>query len=148
MKLISTFALPVVMLAALYLLISGSLFSINLLLVVQGLAIALMVWARRSFQPNQFSIHAQPTEGHMFSSGPYRAIRHPMYAGALAIIWSGILGHISLLNLAIGAAVTIVISIRIMVEEQYLLERFPDYREYSRKTRRLIPFVTGLLKQP
>jgi protein-S-isoprenylcysteine O-methyltransferase Ste14 len=28
-----------------------------------------------------------------------------------------------------------------LTEEQFLRERYPDYPEYSRKTRRMIPFL-------
>jgi len=141
MKIISTFALPVSILAGLYFLITGNLFSINLFLVAQVLAIAMMPWARRSFQPGQFNIHAEPKEGQMISSGPYQFIRHPMYASALVIIWSGVLGHMSYLNLVIGVIVTVVISIRIMIEEQYLRAHYPEYLEFSRKTKMIIPFI-------
>ena len=141
MKTIAKLSLPISLLAGLYLLISGNLFSINLFLVVQVLAIALMPWARRSFQPGQFNIHAEPKEGRMISSGPYQYIRHPMYASALAIIWSGVLGHFSYLNLVIGVIVTVVISIRIMIEEQYLCAHYPDYLDFARKTKMIIPFI-------
>ena len=141
MKIISKFALPISILAGLYLLITGNLFSINLFLVVQVLAIALMPWARRSFQPGQFNIQAEPKEGQMISSGPYQFIRHPMYASALIIIWSGVLGHFSYLNFVIGVIVTVVISIRIMIEEQYLRAHYPGYLDFSRKTKMIIPFI-------
>ena len=141
MKIISKFALPISILAGLYLLLTGNLFSINLFLVAQVLAIAMMPWARRSFQPGQFNIHAEPKEGQMISSGPYKYIRHPMYASALVIIWSGILGHFSYLNLVIGVIVTVVISIRIMIEEQYLRAHYPEYLDFSRKTKMIIPFI-------
>ena len=138
---ISKIALPVTLLAGLYLLVSGNLFSINIFLVVQLLAAAVMPWARRSFQPGQFNIHAEPQEGSMISSGPYKFIRHPMYASALVIIWSGILGHFSPVNLIIAVIVTIVVSIRITIEEQYLRAHFPTYLDYSRKTKLVIPFI-------
>ena len=141
MKFVSKFALPISILAGLYLLITGNLLSINLFLVAQVLAIALMPWARRSFQPGQFNIHAEPKEGQMISSGPYKYIRHPMYASALVIIWSGILGHFSYLNLVIGVIVTVVISIRIMIEEQYLRAHYPEYLDFSRKTKMIIPLI-------
>jgi protein-S-isoprenylcysteine O-methyltransferase Ste14 len=141
MKLISKFALPIVIIAGLYLLFSGNLFSLNLFLVAQVLAFTVMPWARRSFQPDQFSIHAEPKEGRMLVSGPYQYIRHPMYASTLTIIWAGILGHFSSLNLVIGIIVTVVVSARIMIEEQYLRTHYPDYMDYSRKTKRIIPFV-------
>ena len=141
MKIISKLALPITLLAGLYLLISGNLFSVNLFLIVQLLAIAVMPWARRSFQPGQFYIQAEPKEGQMISSGPYKFIRHPMYASALVIIWSGILGHFSQLNLVVGVIVAVVISIRIMIEEQYHRDNYPEYVDFSRKTKVIIPFI-------
>lgn len=132
MKLISQLALPITIIAGLYLLVSGNLFSLNLLLIVQLLAFAVMPWARHSFQSGQFSIHAEPKEGQMLVSGPYQFIRHPMYAAALTIIWAGIVGHISPTTLIIGVIVTVVISIRIMIEEQYLRTRYPDYMHHAR----------------
>ena len=141
MKMISKFALPIVIIAGLYLLISGDLFSANLFLVVQGLAFAMMPWARRSFQAGQFNLFAEPNEGEMLSSGPYRFIRHPMYASALLIIWAGILGHFSPLNFGIGVIVAVVIVIRIADEEQYLRSCYPGYLAYAQKTKRVIPFV-------
>jgi len=64
-----------------------------------------------------------------------------MYASALAIIWSGILGHFSPLNLIVGVIVTVVISIRIMVEEQYLRENYSEYVDFSQKTKLVVPFI-------
>lgn len=77
----------------------------------------------------------------MISSGPYKFIRHPMYASALMIIWSGILSHFSIVNLIIAVIVTIVVTIRIITEEQFLSSRYPDYLDYSRNTKLIIPFI-------
>lgn len=59
----------------------------------------------------------------------------------LLLVWSSILGHISLLHVVIGLIVTVEIAIRVVTEEQLLRTRYPDYAEYSRKTRRIIPFI-------
>jgi len=142
MKLISNFALPIVIITILYLLISGNLLSRSpLVIVVQLLAVALSIWARRSFQKNQFSIHPEPREGQLLLRGPYQFIRHPMYAATLLLIWSGILGHISLINLVIGIIVSGVVAIRIAIEEQYLRTHYPGYAEYSHRTKRIIPLI-------
>ena len=77
----------------------------------------------------------------MLSRGPYQFIRHPMYAAALLLIWSGILGHVSPINLIIGVIITGVVAIRIAVEEQDLRTCYPDYAEYSRITKRIIPLM-------
>lgn len=142
MKLISKFALLILIMAILYLLISGNLLSRSPLIITgQLLAIALGIWARRSFQGRQFSIHAEPVEGSLLLAGPYHFIRHPMYTFALLFVWTSILGHLSLITVVIGLIVTGVIAVRIATEEQFLRARYPDYAEYSRKTRRIIPFI-------
>ena len=141
-KLISKFALLIVILAILYLLISGNLLSRSPLIIAgQLLAVALGIWARRSFQGEQFSINAEPVAGSLLLTGPYHFIRHPMYTFALLFVWTSILGHLSLITVAIGLIVTGVTAIRIVIEEQFLRARYPGYAEYARKTRRVIPFV-------
>ncbi|MEP6946638.1 MAG: methyltransferase [Acidobacteriota bacterium] len=139
---ISKLALLITVVAILYLLFSGSLISPSPFIITgQLLAVALSIWARRSFQGGQFSIHAEPSEGPLLSSGPYRFIRHPMYAAALLLIWTSILGHLSLVTVVIGLIITAVIGVRLMTEDQLLLSRFPEYAEYSRTTKRIIPFI-------
>lgn len=142
MKLTSKFALLILIGTILYLLISGNLFSLSpLVIAAQLLAVALNLWARRSFQAGQFNIYPEPKEGQLLSRGPYQFIRHPMYASALLLIWSSILGHISPLNVLIGVMFTGVVAIRIVIEEQLLCTRYPDYVEYSRQTKRIIPLI-------
>ena len=142
MKRIANFALPILILAILYLMITGNFFSSSsFVIAAQVLALALMIWARRSFQSGQFSTNAEPKEGTLMSNGPYRFIRHPMYAASLLLSWSSILGHLSTITMIIGLIITLNIANRIGVEEQYLREHFPDYTEYARKTKRILPYL-------
>lgn len=142
MKIISKIALPVLGIAILYLLLSGNFFSLSPFVIAgQLLAVAFSAWARRSFQGEQFSIQAEPIDGPMLRTGPYQAIRHPMYASALLLIWSSVFGHLSLVTTIIGFIVTCVIAVRIVTEDQFLRLHFPEYAEYARKTKRIIPFV-------
>ena len=141
-KIISKVALLVLVVAILYLLLSGNFFSLSPFVIAgQLLAVALSAWARRSFQSGQFSIHAEPTKGVMLRTGPYQVIRHPMYAAALLLIWSSVFGHLSLVTVIIGFIVTFVTAIRIVTEDRFLLTHFPEYAEYSRSTKRIIPFL-------
>jgi len=139
---ISKFAFLTLIVVILYLILSDNLLSISPFVIAgQLLAIVVTVWARRSFKNGQFSIHAQPVKRPLLSIGPYQYIRHPMYASALLFVWSSILGHLSIVNAIIGLCLTSVIVIRIIVEEQFLRERYPNYNEYSFKTKRMIPFI-------
>ncbi len=142
MKRIAKFALPILILAIVYLLASGNLLSPSpFIITAQVLAVAISIWARRSFQAGQFSVDAEPKEGPLLSTGPYAFVRHPMYTAALLLIWASIFGHLSTATVMIGLIVTSGVSIRIMSEEEILRTHFPDYAEYSRKTKKIIPFI-------
>ncbi len=142
MKLISKFALLILLLAILFLLISDSLLSWSPIIIAgQLLAVGLAAWARRSFGAAQFSVHAEPIQKSLLSTGPYRFIRHPMYAAALLLVWTSILGHVSPINVVVGALVTAVTLVRVVTEEKMLQTSYPNYTAYAGKTKRIIPFV-------
>lgn len=142
MKLISTIAPLLVLTAVLYLLISGNLLSWSpLVIAAQLAALATAIWARRTFRSSQFSVHAEPKDGALLRTGPYRYIRHPMYAAATFLIWAGILSHLTIVNVLIGVIQVAVMAVRIASEEAALRARFPDYPDYAKATKRLIPFI-------
>jgi protein-S-isoprenylcysteine O-methyltransferase Ste14 len=125
-----------------FLLISGNLLSRSPIVIAgQLLAIALSIWARKSFKDGQFSFHAQPVERPLLKLGPYNYIRHPMYSAALLFVWVSILGHLSPLTIFIGLFVTTIIVIRIVVEEQFLRAYYANYTNYSLKTKRILPYI-------
>ncbi|GAA1958251.1 isoprenylcysteine carboxylmethyltransferase family protein [Catenulispora subtropica] len=75
--------------------------------------------------------------------GPYRLIRHPGYAGSL-LVWTGYcLGVGNWIALVVVAALMLLAySWRISSEERMLVANFGDgYRDYQRRTARLIPHV-------
>lgn len=142
MKVISRIAGLLVLLALLMLLIRGDLFSRSPLVITgQVVGLLLPVWARRSFHAGQFRVIAAPAGGPLLTQGPYRYIRHPMYAGALLLLWSTVLGHWSLTNAALAVTATAATGVRIHDEERALSEHFPGYADYCRRTKRLVPYV-------
>jgi len=131
-----------VILALLALIVRGAFFSSRPLVIAgQALAVVLLIAARVAFESQKFNVTADPADGPLVRRGPYRLIRHPMYAGALLLIWAGIAGHWSMVNAVIGAVVLTVIALRIDMEERLLISRYPDYVEYRKHTRRIIPFI-------
>ena len=75
-------------------------------------------------------------------SGPYRWIRHPSYTGGLLTLL-GVL--VSCCNVASLAALVFALggyAYRIRIEEEALANDLgAPYRDYMRRTERLIPFV-------
>jgi len=75
--------------------------------------------------------------------GPYRWLRHPSYTGgALAAGGVGVALGSVVTVVAILVPVAIAYAVRIPIEEQALVETLGDrYRDYMKRTWRLIPFL-------
>jgi protein-S-isoprenylcysteine O-methyltransferase Ste14 len=80
---------------------------------------------------------------HVVERGPYRWIRHPSYLGSLVANIGLGMTMTNWLDLFIPAlCLGIAYAYRIPIEEKALLEGLgPPYREYMKRTWRLIPFV-------
>jgi protein-S-isoprenylcysteine O-methyltransferase Ste14 len=121
---------------------TGNLFTSSpFVIAAQVGAVGLNVWARRSFQEGTFRVSAAPAGTSIIRRGPYRVIRHPMYSAALLFIWAAVISHVSALTLTIGVAVTAVVVARIIAEERLLSAQYPEYRDYARSTKALVPFL-------
>ncbi len=113
-------------------------------LTLQGLAIALMLWARVTFGMRSFHATANPTAGGLVSTGPYRFWRHPIYAAVLLFVWTGVLSqHVmpTVITIALALLATAMSAVRIAAEEHLLRASMPEYAAYAQRTRRLVPFV-------
>jgi len=112
-------------------------------LIVMLLGYLLGSWALIENRFFSGVVRIQTDRGHrVVSTGPYRLIRHPGYAGAL---WA-YLAIPLLLDSAwafIPALLLVgVLVLRTALEDRTLQEELPGYKEFARKTRfRLIPWV-------
>src|SRR4051812_36488791 len=113
----------------------------GILIALQAAAIVLMLWARLTFGRRSFHASANPTAGGLVTTGPYRYLRHPIYAAALYFVWAGAFDHRTLTAVACAAAVTAGAAIRMFAEEHLLTGMYPEYREYRGRTARVMPFV-------
>jgi protein-S-isoprenylcysteine O-methyltransferase Ste14 len=91
-----------------------------------------------------WSISLQIREQHrLVSDGPYALVRHPMYTSFLLMA----LGQAFLLpNLLVDLAglvgFAVLFFLRVNKEERMMLENFgPQYRDYMKRTKRIIPYL-------
>ena len=142
LKLISVVGFILMAAALLLLLKDNCLFGGNVFgVAVQILAVCLMIWARVVFGKRSFHAAGNTTKGELVTSGPYRYIRHPIYAAALYFIWAGVLTHLTILTAALGVCAIVGAGMRIFVEERFLRQQYPEYAEYANRTKRFIPFL-------
>ena len=62
-------------------------------------------------------------------------------SAALLFVWAAVIGHLSMLTLAVGVAVTCVAVARVIAEERLLRKQYPDYSDYVRATKSLVPYL-------
>jgi protein-S-isoprenylcysteine O-methyltransferase Ste14 len=110
-------------------------------IVVQFVAVVLMVWARVTFGRRSFHAVANPTEGGLVATGPYRHIRHPIYTAVCLFTVAAVAGNWSWYAAVLGGVVLAGAGMRIFCEERLLVVRYPAYREYAANTPRMIPFL-------
>lgn len=108
---------------------------------LQVAAVLLMVWARIAFGLRSFHYAANPTEGGLVTTGPYRFLRHPIYAAILLFLWAGIATNLSPVSVALGLVATAMLSLRMVFEESLVRQRYPEYAEYASRTKRVVPFL-------
>ena len=108
---------------------------------LQLIAVALMVWARVTFGRRSFHAAANPTAGGLVTTGPYRFIRHPIYTAACLFGWGPIVVHWSLISVAWGILLLLGALMRMICEEQLVKQKYPEYLNYAKVTKRMVPYL-------
>jgi protein-S-isoprenylcysteine O-methyltransferase Ste14 len=77
----------------------------------------------------------------LIRDGPYAYVRHPIYSGiALGVLgWALVNGRWA--GLLTALTVGLFFDVKASREEHWLTARFPEYVEYRRQVRKLLPFV-------
>lgn len=106
------------------------------------LGFALGLYAIYTIRIGNFNIapHVKPN-GVMIAHGPYRLIRHPMYTAILLTCWPLVIGHFGYLRLGFAVMLSLVLIVKLHLEEQYLKNAFSAYRDYTLTSKKLIPFI-------
>jgi protein-S-isoprenylcysteine O-methyltransferase Ste14 len=74
-------------------------------------------------------------------TGPYRFIRHPMYTSLVLVISGIALWLNNPINYAGVIGVIAAVFLKARKEEYLLVELYPEYEEYIKKTKGFIPFL-------
>jgi len=139
---VSIGATAVLTVAAVSLLLRRSLFAHGPVLVgIQVVAGALMLWARLTFGGRSFHAGANPTAGGLVTTGPYRFVRHPIYTALLLFFWAGVASHGTILSVLTAIVATAALGVRMVAEEELVNDQYPEYAEYAGRTKRVIPFL-------
>jgi protein-S-isoprenylcysteine O-methyltransferase Ste14 len=110
----------------------------------QALALGGVLSAASVIAVNRFAartVRVEPGQT-VISTGPYRFVRHPLYAGSLVLWFFTPFALGSYISLPVFVLLMILYVMRLLNEEKVLRDELPGYTEYCSRTRyRLIPFV-------
>jgi protein-S-isoprenylcysteine O-methyltransferase Ste14 len=111
--------------------------------ILFALALALITWVMVVNPFAEKTVRIQTDRGHrVVTSGPYRWVRHPMYAGITLLFVSTALVWGSVWALRLDAVMAVLIIWRTAMEDRTLRQELPGYEQYAAVTRyRLLPGV-------
>jgi protein-S-isoprenylcysteine O-methyltransferase Ste14 len=77
----------------------------------------------------------------LVETGPYRLVRHPIYCGIVSMAFGWAFLVHGWLTFLYALAMLAFFDIKSRREEQWLVERYPDYAAYRKRVHKLIPFI-------
>ncbi len=107
--------------------------------VALGFFIVFLAFRENSYSRATIDVSA---EQRVITSGPYRVVRHPLYAGASVLIFFTPIALGSWVAVPFAISLILVVVARLLDEERFLSANLSGYEEYRQKVcYRLIPFI-------
>ena len=123
--------------------LTGPLIARNpLWLALEAAALGLGLWTMWTMRSARFNIVPDvPANSRLVTHGPYRFIRHPMYATLLLGSLALVLNSPTPLRAALWLVLMVDLVVKLNYEERLLVQSFPDYVVYQKTSKRLVPLI-------
>jgi len=109
------------------------------ILVALGFLLIFFVFKANTYASSIIEVGTEQT---IVTTGPYALVRHPMYIGALVMLFGVPLALGTWWGLFTIIPMTILLVWRLLNEERFLAKNLAGYSEYRNKVRyRLLPFI-------
>jgi len=101
-------------------------------------------WALKVMRLGHFNIRPAVKEGAILvTHGPYRSIRHPMYASILLAGLGLLLITFSWVRLLLFFVLWLILYLKVRIEERLLARHFTDYPAYRKRSGLFFPRLKG-----
>lgn len=126
-------------------------FFIDVLKIVGGVPMVvgavLIIWALLQQRLN-ISVFPSPKEdGYLVTTGVYKLVRHPIYAGILFLAFGYALYEQSFYKIIMAFLLFVLFELKSSYEEQLLIRKFPAYAQYKLNTGKFFPIQIRLRKE-
>ena len=106
-----------------------------------GVGLGVLLVAAWQLGRNLTTLPRPRPGGFLVQKGLYRVVRHPIYAGLLLWALGSSLAHLNPWTLGLAGLLFGLLNRKASLEERWLEERHPEYRDYRKRVRKLIPWV-------
>lgn len=108
-------------------------------IVLCVLGVAISVISVLQLNKNLSPFPAPKPNSKLIINGVYRYVRHPIYSGIILMTFGYGLYSSSIYKIAIAVLLCALFSLKSSYEEQQLMSKFPEYRDYKAITGRFFP---------
>ena len=110
--------------------------------MAQAMGVLLGLWAVKTMHLGRFNIIPDPrNDASLVKTGPYRWIRHPMYAAILWVMVPMLITDASMTRFAWFLVLLLTLMLKLHYEESLLCRRFEGYADYQQRSHKLLPWV-------
>ncbi|HFS67038.1 MAG TPA: isoprenylcysteine carboxylmethyltransferase family protein [Flavobacteriia bacterium] len=126
-----------------FFIIDGSLQRNKIYFIIQLSGLLIALWGIYVMQLGKFNIQPEVKENtNLNKKGPYKMVRNPMYLGIILFFGMAVVGYFTKLRFVLFVILTIVLLMKIFMEEKFLTQKFgEEYLKYQKETFRLLPYV-------
>jgi protein-S-isoprenylcysteine O-methyltransferase Ste14 len=117
---------------------SPALFLLGLALFAVGAVLGIS--GARALGRNRTPYVKPIPDAKLVLTGPYRWVRHPLYASVICASTGWALLFQSAISLIAALPLAILLRAKASREEQFLRQRFPEYNAYAARTPQLFPY--------
>jgi protein-S-isoprenylcysteine O-methyltransferase Ste14 len=111
------------------------------MVAVTAAGLAFTWWARVEMGRLWHGGVSRTAEHRVIQSGPFALVRHPIYTGMIAAVWSVAVLQARPMALAGAGLFALGFILKARVEERFLAAELPEYAAYRRRVRMIVPFV-------
>lgn len=108
-------------------------------LALSGACLAL--WAGVRLGPSFTPFPRPVSAGRLCREGPYRWVRHPIYAAVIVMALGWALWWQSLVAAMLVPVLFAFFAFKARAEERWLATAYPEYGEYAKRVKALVPFL-------
>ena len=111
------------------------------MVAVTALSLAFTWWARIAMGRLWNGGVSRTAEHRVLDSGPFALVRHPIYTGLIAAVVAVAVLQARPLALFGAGLFVLGFTLKARLEERFLTAEFPEYEDYRKRVRMIVPFV-------